>query len=155
MARYANSNAATAGLIKVIHVGKRQLGLDDETYRAMLCNVTGRESTKDMTRRELLLVVDALTRAGFRVAKPGVTDRSPQAKKIRALWLELYDLGAVRDKSERALLAYVQRITGAEKTEWCTTEQLQSVIETLKAWGDRIEDEAAHARVAVTAEEVE
>lgn len=153
MARQTKSTDANAGLIKVIHVGKRQLGLDDDTYRAMLRAATGKESTKGMRRGELLAVMDAMKRAGFSVSKPDVTDYSPQASKVRALWLALHAAGEVRNKSERALLAYVKRITGAEKMEWCTPKQLQAVIETLKAWGDRVEDEAARAKIAAIAEE--
>jgi hypothetical protein len=37
--------------------------------------------------------------------------------------------------------------------EWCTPKQLQAVIETLKAWGDRVEDEAVKAKIAAIAEE--
>ncbi|NHZ48623.1 gp16 family protein [Nitratidesulfovibrio liaohensis] len=144
---------SSARLIKVIHVGKRQLGLDDETYRTMLRAATGRDSTKGMTYRELRAVLLSFKRAGFSMSKPDVTDYSPQASKIRALWLALHAAGEVRNKSERALLAYVKRITGAEKMEWCTSKQLQSVIETLKAWGDRVEDEAARAKIAAIAEE--
>ena len=32
---------STAGLIKAIHMGKRRLGMDNETYREMLRNLTG------------------------------------------------------------------------------------------------------------------
>ncbi len=153
MAGNTKRNAANAGLIKLIHVGKGKLGLDDDTYRTMLRTTTGKGSTTDMNRRELLAVMDVLKSAGFRAFKPDVTDDSPQARKVRALWLALHSAGVVRDKRESALLKYVRRLTGAEKMEWCTPKQLQSVIETLKAWGDRVEDEAARAEIAAIAEE--
>ena len=35
---------STAGLIKAIHMGKRRLGMDNETYREMLRNLTGLDS---------------------------------------------------------------------------------------------------------------
>lgn len=35
--------------------------------------------------------------------------------------------------------------------EWCASKQLQSVIETLKAWGGRVEDETVRARIAAIA----
>ncbi len=38
--------------IAAIHVAKKQLGLDDDTYRAKLTNITGKASVKDMTEAE-------------------------------------------------------------------------------------------------------
>jgi len=144
---------SSARMIKLIHVAKRQLGLDDDTYREMLQSVTGKTSTASMTNRELLAVCDALKKKGFKVSRPRAMDNSEQAKKIRSLWLELADAGIVRNRSEVALLAYVRRITKTERMEWCTVKQLQAVIETLKAWGSRIEDGTAQARIKAILEE--
>jgi phage gp16-like protein len=143
----------SARMIKLVHVAKRQLGLDDDTYRGMLLSITGKKSTANMTSRELLAVCDALKKKGFKVTRPRVMDNSDQARKIRSLWLELADNGIVRNRSETALLAYVCRITKTERMEWCSAKQLQAVIETLKAWGNRIADESAQARIKDILEE--
>jgi hypothetical protein len=39
------------------------------------------------------------------------------------------------------LLAYVHRLTGAERMEWCYPAQLGYVIETLKSWIERVQAE--------------
>ena len=78
--------------------------------------------------------------AGFR----SVTD--PQLRKIKSLWLGMYDEGVVRSKSDQAIAAYVRRIT-KKAVNQCTVKDLQLVIETLKQWIDRVEDAAARERL--------
>lgn len=119
----------TAGLIRAIHAGKRALGLDDETYRGLLLDLTGRDSCRDMTARELKTVLFHLRQAGF---SQSVRDR-PQEKKIRALWLTLAAAGEVRERGSRALAAYMRRMLQKEPRA-ATGKDLARVIESLKAW---------------------
>lgn len=138
-------------LIQIIHVAKNRLGLDDESYQALLANATkGKTSCKSMTDAELKRVLLAMRQAGFAnttTAAPKYSDVKkcalPQAKKIRHLWLSLAAMGALRDSRESALLSYVRRHTGIDRMEWCTPEQLSSLIEALKRWIKRVEEEVA------------
>jgi hypothetical protein len=57
------------------------------------------------------------------------------------LWLQLKDMGVLRDARESALLAYVHRLTGTERMEWCNAAQLGYVTETLKSWVERVRAE--------------
>lgn len=130
-------------LMSIIHIAKSQLGMDDETYRTFLQNVTGKSSCAKMTTMELWEVAEALKAAGFvkvasRKKQAGPAD--PQHSKIRALWLSMADAGIVRNRSEKALNQYVKRITGYELPQ-CTVKQCQAVIETLKKWIERVEDD--------------
>ncbi|WP_174866824.1 gp16 family protein [Pectobacterium polaris] len=127
-------------LIKLIHVAKRDSKLDDDTYRQFLVNYAGVDSTRDMTERQLQQVLDAMKQLGFKVksTKPHkITATDAQSKKIRALWLEMSDAGYVRDSSERAINAYVHRITDVGRLEWLSTDQASRVIESLKQWQAR------------------
>ncbi|MEI7250301.1 regulatory protein GemA [Pectobacterium versatile] len=127
-------------LIKLIHVAKRDRKLDDDTYRQFLVNYAGVDSTRDMTERQLQQVLDAMKLLGFKVksTKPHkITATDAQSKKIRALWLEMADAGYVRDSSERAINAYVHRITDVGRLEWLSTDQASRVIESLKQWQAR------------------
>jgi phage gp16-like protein len=125
-------------LIQLIHVAKGQLGMDDDTYRNMLKQLTQKDSTKLLTVGQLNRVVAHLQGLGFKIqtknkqSAPKTFD--PQSKKIRALWLELHHLGHIQDSSETALAAYVKRITGIESLAWLSTAQASQVIETLKHW---------------------
>lgn len=128
-------------LIQVIHVGaRRDLAMDEDTYRDMLEGVTGKRSTKDMEPWELERVLDRLYSLGF-VKKGGKNGPpahkmadDPQSKMIRALWLKLADMGQVRNPSEDALNAFVRRQTGRDRLEWISSTQASNVIEALKSW---------------------
>ncbi|MFC7419382.1 regulatory protein GemA [Iodobacter arcticus] len=116
--------------------------MDDDTYRAMLKEVAGVESAKDLSASKALAVLAHLQRRGFKVtsAKAGSSrplDQEETSKKIRALWLFLHDLGGVRNPSEAALGAYVKRITGVEALQWINHRQAQTLIESLKKWAMR------------------
>lgn len=127
-------------LVKLIHVAKRDRRLDDDTYRQLLESYTGLSSTKDMSVKQLEGVMEALYKLGFKRSfkNPGkITATDEQSKKIRSLWLEMSEAGFVRDSSERAINAYVHRITGVGRLEWLGTDQASRVIETLKKWQKR------------------
>ncbi|EOC0702682.1 regulatory protein GemA, partial [Salmonella enterica subsp. enterica serovar Kokomlemle] len=58
----------------------------------------------------------------------------PQAKKLRALWLEMYAQGIVRDSSEEALRRWVKRETGVDGLQWLESDKASMAIERLKNW---------------------
>ncbi len=126
---------------KLIHVAKRQLGLDEETYRTVLRTVGGAASTKDMDMTHLIRVLDHLKRAGFQVkpkGQPGARNiyiDSEQARKVRALWLFLHTLGVVQDPSEKALAEFVKRIAHVDDLRF--VRDYVPLIEALKKWAMR------------------
>jgi len=131
-----------ATLIKIIHVARRELGMDEPTYRAMLLNAGKADSTSKMDVRALQDVLEQAKRAGFKV-RSGKPDRrqdtSDMGRKARALWLFLHHLGAVRDPSERALATYVRRIAKVDDMHWASGWAMASLIETMKKWAMRAE----------------
>ena len=134
-------NTNTSGLIKTIQTGRRKLGMDDETYRALLADVSGgKTSSKDLNAYQLKEVLRRMREAGFH----SVTD--PQLRKIRSLWFSMYDEGIVKSKTEQSISAYIRRIT-KKNVNACGVKDLQRVIETLKQWIDRVEDAAARERL--------
>lgn len=134
-------NTGTAGLIRAIQTGRRKLGLDEETYRNLLADVSGgKTSAKELNAYQLKEVLRRLREAGFHTAT------EPQLRKIRSLWFSMYDEGVVKSRSERSIAAYVRRITG-KSTGACGVKDLQRVIETLKSWINRVEDAAARERL--------
>ena len=128
--------------IKLIHIAKSQLNLDDDTYRHLLLNVTKKTSTKDMTVWELEKILNNMKLKGFKVKSSKKTGKITATelvhKKIRSLWLELADAGEVKNRSEKAINSYVKRITGVEVMDWLNTAQAMRVIESLKNWLARI-----------------
>lgn len=143
------------GLIRMIQKAIRDLGLREEEYRDLYERVAGTRSLSAMQPWQRWKIVEALKiDYGFETTASAqsvpLCDK-PQARKIRSLWLELRDMGVLRNISEAALLAYVKRLTGVERMEWLDAGQLSYVIETLKSWLARVEGEK-HRPCASTAE---
>nr|WP_256665143.1 regulatory protein GemA [Pseudomonas sp. SLFW] len=133
-------------LIKLIHVARRELGMEDEVFRLMLTHMEslgGATSCSALSVDNLLRVVEQLKqrgfkpRAGARRTRPLADDA--QSRRIRSLWLTLHGLGAVRDSSEAALARYVMGTTRVAALQWLSTSQASQVIEQLKQWQRRVE----------------
>lgn len=134
-----------------IHIGAKELGLDEDTRRAVLKKITGHLSSKDCTDAQLIMVLAHYRSLGWSpagAAKPATAARKaprparnpakhPVAKKARALWISLHQLGAVRDPSERALEAFGKRQLGVDRLQWADQSQGHRLIEALKAMAER------------------
>lgn len=129
-----------------LHAGKRKLGWDDATYRALLDQVTGKHSAADCSDTELGAMLDFMRTRGFArqpgfVAPPARSSEDPaagQLAKIHELWDELASKGALSEPSESALRAFGHRVTGAQALKFMTVAQRIKVIEGLKAWLRRV-----------------
>lgn len=134
-------------LIRLIHVARRELGMQDDDYRAMLANIPqleGATSSAGLTIPKLKVVLETLKCKGFKVVpkgkKPlGKLADDPQSRLIRHLWISLHTAGKVRDSSEQALAKYVARSTKVDQLQWLSGKQAAVVIESLKSWLDREE----------------
>ncbi|MGO1000873.1 gp16 family protein [Lysobacter sp. CA196] len=137
MTRKAPPNRAH--LIKLIHVAKRALDMDDDTYRMALVAGGGAASCAAMSDAALQRTLKHFRTIGF-VSTGGRSQATrrpaddPQSRKIRSLWLQLNAVSAVRNASEAALAAFVKRMTGVDALDWLSTQQASRVIEELKAW---------------------
>ncbi len=129
-----------------VQIARKELGMDDVAYRLMLERLTGQTSSADCSDAQLGLVLDEMKAKGWtpkfvaggrigRRTRP-VADH-PSAKKARALWLSLWNLGEVRDPSEPALEAFARRQLGVEQLQWADQAQCYKLIEALKAMAER------------------
>ena len=125
--------------IAAIHVAKRDLGLDEDTYRAKLANITGKTSTRDMTEAERQKVLTVFRSEGF---KPKADRRANGrlklsgrfAGKLQALWIAGWNLGIFRSRDDASLEAFVKRQTGLDAIRFCRdAEDARKAIEALKA----------------------
>ncbi len=125
-----------------IHVAKKELGLSDENYRALLQGLCGVKSAKDldfMGRQKLLIKLQSLgwkpaPAAGKPGRKPWKPAAGSQGSKILALWLELKRKGKLHTPTDEALFDFVKDMSGVEHPDWLTAAQANDVIEGLKAW---------------------
>lgn len=123
--------------IAAMHVAKKQLALDDDTYRAALVLVTGKSSSADMTETERQKVLEHFRQRGFKTGSTG--RRRPLegrfAPKLQALWIAGWNLGLVRDRDDRALIAFVKRQTGIDHVRFLRHgSDAIKAIEALKGW---------------------
>lgn len=127
-------------LIAKIHVAKKEMGLADDDYRALLYRVTGEHSAKDCTDAQLTAVVEELKTKGFK-PKPRRSVRTsadhPAARKARALWISLHQLNAIDTPSEAALEAFARRQLHVDALQWADQALLYKLIEALKAIATR------------------
>lgn len=133
----------------VINIAKAQLGLDEDSYRAMLVRVTGVASLRQMSARQKQAVIEELKRKGFRIRSGG---RSlPLASKryirlIHALWKSCHRVGAIENGSRDALRAFCHRFIahGDDKVavdpDLLTHAQATPIIKALKDMEARAKD---------------
>lgn len=132
-----------------IHLGKKQLGLEDDTYRTLLWTVARVRSAKDLDAAGRRAVIAHMVARGARLGYSGAARRNipPAERKVRALWWALHQAGAVQDASDRALGAWVARqCDGVAVIAWLNDYQVQGLIESLKRWLARVNKraDAAH-----------
>lgn len=124
--------------LAAIHIKKTQLGLDDETYRALLERVTGKRSAKDLSASQRFTVITELERLGAPRHRTKTALEGRYAPVLRALWLTGYNLGIVNDRRDSALIAFVNRQTGIAHTAWLREQRdAARAIEGLKKWIER------------------
>jgi hypothetical protein len=125
--------------IAAIHVAKKQLGLDEDTYRAKLRLIVGKDSTKAMSEPERQKVLQVFRSEGFKPAsKPRPDGRKKltgkYAGKLQALWIAGWNLGVFRERDDAALIAFVKRQTGLDAIQFLRfPDDARKAIEALKA----------------------
>jgi hypothetical protein len=130
-------------LIRLIHTGKGKMGLSDDAYRAFLEGVCGRRSCADMTTRQLAAALRVMRRNGFdqapRRVKPEDKGQATlaQLEYIRGMWQE-----CARNKSDEALLAFVNRIAHVKALRFLTVYTAREVILALRDMSARAADKA-------------
>lgn len=122
-----------------IHVGLKQLGIVEDDARDLYERMTGKRSLREMNPREHEAVASELRRlgAGRKGASKGARKslQGPFAKKLQALWIAGWNLGIVRDRDDRALLAFVRRQTAIEDTRFLRdAADARRAVEALKGW---------------------
>jgi phage gp16-like protein len=124
-----------------INIACKELGLDK--YE-LIGDRYGLESTKQLGIRQLADLYAHFRSLGWKVkagkgreGKISPKYGSAVQRKVVALWITLSKAGVVRNGSDKALQAYVKRVTGVENLKWCDGGHCYSLIESLKSWAMR------------------
>lgn len=141
MGRIDGSRQRIRSLIAKVHVAKKELGLADDDYQAILIRITGHSSSAMLSEDKLVAVLVEFEAKGWK-AKPRKkgTARAADTRlalKSRALWISLYQLGAIRNGSEEALEAFACRQLKCVKMQWADQSLGYRLVEALKSIGQR------------------
>lgn len=122
-----------------IHIACKDLGLDK--YQ-LLSDRYGLDSSKKLKPWQLADLYAHFRSLGWRVKRKKKSPSSPKYddsmhRKIVALWISLADAGVIKNKNDKALQAYVKRMTGVANLKWCGLAESSRLIESLKKWARR------------------
>jgi len=151
----ATSDARRRDLAK-IHIAKKQLGMDDETYRDVLYDVAGVWSAADLDRRGRSAVIGRLKSLGFKStykkgrgyksihksAKasgmhiPSSPERTPLLSKIGAILADLKLPWSYAD-------SIAKHMYKVDKVRWLYPDQLRSVVVALVKRQQKVKREEA------------
>lgn len=123
-----------------IHVGLKHLGIVEDDARDLYERVTKKRSLKLMTSNEHQAVIGELRRLGFEPSK--ARSKGPRnalqgrfARQLQAFWIDLWNLGLVRDRTDAALIAFVRRQTKIDDPKWVLDAATAAkAIEAMKGW---------------------
>lgn len=120
--------------LAAIHVGKRELGLDDLTYRALLWTVARVRSAKDLDEAGRRAVIEHMRQRGFtRAGGKQPCGRKPAAPADRrALMNKLEMLLVSRAVPWTYAAAMAKKMFGVDRLEWATAGQLWKIIAALE-----------------------
>lgn len=132
--------------LALVHVAKKQLGLDDAAYRAALERAAGVRSARDLDGPGLDAAMAEFTRLGFR-QKPGRPDgpdygerwgfaTPAQVRLIRDLWNE-YTKG---EGTELSLGKWLNRTYGCSALRFLTSADAPKAITALMEMARRRKD---------------
>ncbi len=117
-------NAVTAA----IHIAKKALGMDDETYRLLLKNMFGVESSKNLTDGQRGKLLDHFKAVGFtpkpKKEYPGKPKNFGQNEPLAKIEAQLADMGLPWSYAD----AIAKRQFGIDKVAWIKTRQQFSAI---------------------------
>lgn len=115
-----------------IHIAKKELGMDDDTYRAMLHAATGHNSCKAMHISDLYKVMEHLKQLGYKPKTRKFGKRPNPAKPNKALMGKVEALLADRGLHWNYAHAMAKRMFKIDKVNWLDADQLWRLVAALE-----------------------
>jgi phage gp16-like protein len=134
-AKTTQTPAQRRAALAKIHLGKKQLGLDDDTYRALLHHIAGVSSSKDLSSLGLDNVLAHLQKAGAVFTPPKKAGRAPHnlnsqasnAKQLKKIGALLADMALPWGYAE----ALAKRMARKDTLEFCSGQDLIGITAAL------------------------
>lgn len=115
--------------LAAIHAAARELGMDDDSYRAMLWTVARVRSAADLDDAGRRAVLDHLRERGWRPRRRHrprpAEDRAPLLRRVYAL------LDDRPVSYAEAILRHMYGDSAPARLEWCTPQQLRAIVAAL------------------------
>ena len=118
-------------LLARVHIGQKQLKLEDAEYREMLTQVTGKSSCSDMHISELYLVLKRLEKSGFKSSNKSFGEKPNPSKGNKAMIGKVEALLADSNLPWNYAHAMAKRMFKVEKVEWLASQDLHKLIAAL------------------------
>lgn len=148
------SDTTQAFEVKLIHIARQSLKLDEDVYRSLLSRFgNGATSSKDLSASQRRHLLQHFKNSGFKLRPTsgktgGEWRREPQMRKLRAMWYRLADAGAVDQPADSAgcdaaVEAWARRQLSTDTPpldalRFASGPQMDKLIEAMKAWGRRV-----------------
>ncbi len=113
-----------------IHLIKKQLGLDDATYRELLQGLTGKSSAAEMDRHERWTVLQEMSHLGASTSAPPRKPQAPPPEKARLLY-KIESLLAEKERPLEYAHAMAKRMFKVDLIQWCDPDQLRRIVAAL------------------------
>lgn len=130
------------GLLAVIHIAKKGLGLDDELYREILSSRYGVWSAGSLRIVDLEDLAGYFKQMGFRKKKPvvdrplSVATNRPRTSQIEVLQGKILERAFVLERGEQRMLGLVKKHCGVDRLEWCRdVGKLKQVLRVMTLLG--------------------
>lgn len=123
-------------MIQSLHAARNRAGMREEEFRDWLERDFGTRHISELGPKAPA-ALRAINGKADAVAKP--TGRrqlgGSYAPKLQALWISAWNLGIVRNKADEAMLKFVERQTGIQRTEFLRdATDARKAVEALKSW---------------------
>lgn len=124
-------------LLAKIHIGKKELRLDDETYRDVLWRVTGKRSAKELSNDELRRVLTDMSAKGF-VPKRKKAYQTPDViAKKRSLIGKIEAMLADMNLPWSYADGMANTMFGVAKVQWLDNQKLYKLTQALAVYQAR------------------
>lgn len=121
-------------LIARIHIGKSQLGLDDETYRQLLVSTTGKTSCTEMTESELQQVLNVMVQKGFKSGSHFWGNRAAPREDKKIYLAKITALLAKHSLPKEYADGIAKRSFKVDFVHWLQPWQLKKVVQMLAVY---------------------
>ena len=121
-------------LITRIHIGKSQLGLDDETYRQLLVSTTGKTSCTEMTESELQQVLNVMVQKGFKSSTSFWGNRAAPREDKKIYLAKITALLAKHGLPKEYADGIAKRSFKVDFVHWLQPWQLKKVVQMLAVY---------------------